>query len=129
MTFGVEPTPPSKAPATWWWYVLLCVLLALMNAGLIVGGVYLLQNGAEISRRFDAPPDTFNDAALACLASGPLFFVGNLVLPFLPKKPWTYVLHMTNIIAGGLTCVFLPLALPVFLGWMKPDVKEYFEFR
>ncbi|HRK20927.1 MAG TPA: hypothetical protein PLX06_03935 [Fimbriimonadaceae bacterium] len=129
MSFGFEPPVPARIPPTWWWYVALCVLLALMNAGLVFGGVYLLQNGAELARSFDAPEDTFDETAIACLVSGPLFFVGNLILPFLPKKPWAYVLHMTNIIAAGLTCVFLPLAIPVFMGWMKQDVKDYFQFR
>lgn len=129
MQIGPETTPPLKASAIWGWYVALCILLALANFGLIALGVYFLGSDAELSRKLNVPPGTFSQSAMLYVVAGTLFGIGNLILPFLPKRAWTYVLHMTNIIAAGLSCCLLPIAIPVFIGWLKPEIKAFFDFR
>lgn len=101
----------------------------MLNVGLFLMGMYFLPGDAEFVRQYDLPEGTFSQQALMWVVFGFVFAIGNLILPFLPKKPWSYVLHMTNIIAGGLTCVCLPVALPLFFAWLKQDIKDYFEFR
>ncbi len=122
-----EPEP-SK-PSVWGWYVVLCVANAALNVGLIYLGVWLLGNDEWLVQNLQLPKGSMTEASLFYIVAGIVFGIGNLVLPFLPKRPWTWVLHFANIIAAGLTCILLPIALPVFLGWLKPGTKAMFDFR
>jgi len=129
MQIGPGSTPPPITPPVWRWYVALCILLAIANFGLIALGVYFLGADAKLSEDLKVPPGTFSQSAMLYVIAGTIFGIGNLILPFLPKQAWTYVLHMTNIIAAGLSCCLLPLAIPVFIAWLKPDIKAFFDFR
>ena len=129
MSIQPEPSASKKAPPVWSWYLLLCTLLAVSNVGLIFGGVLLISNERELSAKAQYPPGIISAYGVFFIFCGLVFAVGNLILPFLPKKPWMYIIHMMNIIAAGLFLCCLPLALPIFIYWLKPDIKEFFDFR
>jgi hypothetical protein len=129
MSFETGPYISKKAPPVWNWYVLLCVVTALANVGLIFMGFWFIANEQEFSRQAHYPPGVLSAYGVMFILCGLFFAVGNFILPFLPKKPWMYVIHMMNIIAAGLSFCCLPLALPIFIFWLKPDIKEYFEFK
>jgi hypothetical protein len=119
----------KASPAAWKWYVALCLLLAALNLGLIALGMWAMQNDAYLARETQNAPGTFRMYGTTYVAFGIVFAIGNLALPLLPKRPWSYVLHMTNILAAGLTCILLPIAIPVFIGWLKPETRDFFDFR
>lgn len=127
-------TPPNEfvrppAPGAWIWYVVLCVLMALYNFAIVWLGVLFAQNDAAWTKALEMPTGYFAQYSMMLMASGVIFGVGNLILPFLPKKPWMYVLHVVNIIAAGLTCILLPVAVPTFILFLKPEAREFFDFR
>lgn len=129
MQIGPEVPFRKKAPPIWRWYIVLCILLGLSNIGLLALGIYFLKSDSELSELLKVPPGTFSKSAMLYVVAGTIFGIGNFVLPFIPRRAWSYVLHMTNIIAAGLSCILLPIAIPVFIGWLKPDVREFFDFR
>ena len=119
----------EKPVQVWYWYIALCVLLALLNIGILFVGIWFLANEADLAAQSGYSVELVRWEGNFFISCGAIFALGNLALPFLPRKPWIYVLHMTNIIAAGLTCCLLPLAIPVFLGWLKPEAKAMFDFR
>jgi hypothetical protein len=103
--------------------------MALLHVGYIVGGAWMLANEDWLGRETNTIPGYFREEAMLLVVFGFVFGFANLALPLFPKRAWAYVLHATNIAAAGLTCVLLPCALPLFLAWLKPEVREFFQFR
>ena len=129
MAYGPDYEIRPRAPGAWPWYIVLCILLAILNFGLVGMGFWMMANEALMVREAQYPPGMAQLYGMTFVVCGVVFGIGNLVLPFLPKSPWIYILHMTNIIAAGLTCLCLPIAIPVFIAWLRPDVREFFSFR
>lgn len=48
-------------------------------------------------------------------------------LPRMPQRKSTWQVHFSCLIMGCCTVALTPFALPLLLGWMKPEVKSWFE--
>jgi hypothetical protein len=120
---------PERPPPVWYGYIALCILMALMNVGLVFLGLWFLGNQQMLVQKTGYTTDLIvwdGDFFIIC---GLVFALANLILPLFPKKPWTYVFHLVNIISAGLTCVLLPVAVPVLIGWLKPEARALFHFK
>lgn len=119
----------SPTPRVWYAYVALCLLLSALNVGLAYLGYSVYRDDRWLVELLNMPAGSFREEGMLYLVSGAFFAVGNVVIPFLPRRAWAWVLHLTNIVAAILTCVLAPLAIPVLIGWFKPEVREIFDFR
>ena len=119
----------KKAPPVWYGYIALCILVAAMNIGLVFLGLWFLSHQQELVEKTGYKTDLIEWDGNFFVICGLVFALANLLLPLLPKKPWTYMLHLVNIISGGLTCILLPVAVPVLIGWLKPEARELFHFK
>lgn len=119
--------PPT--PAVWGWYVVLCVLMAACNGVIAGSGVYLASNSGELSRISQDSAAFWQGYGGFVLWIGIVFGLVNLVMPFLPKKPWAYMVHLANILGACLFICPAAMALPILVFWLRPEVREFFELR
>jgi hypothetical protein len=124
------PTLPSK-PVILPFYRALSCLIAALNLGLAWLGGWLIQSRAEIAAWIRDPSSVTTWAAYGwfCIVAGLIFGVLAIAVLFLPRTPWAYVAHLTNIVAATLTCVLAPLAVPVLVFWFRQDTRDYFQFK
>lgn len=50
----------------------------------------------------------------------------SLVAGLAPRKKWGWTVNIVIQAIGTTGCLCLPMALPLFIRWMKPDVKAAF---
>lgn len=50
----------------------------------------------------------------------------SLIAAFAPRKKWGWTINFVIQAIGTTGCCCMPLALPMLLRWMKPDVKAAF---
>ena len=110
-------------PSVWTWYVAYCAFMAVMYLVCLVLGLYVIV--AEPSR-----PGTSAEEAMVM---GYVFVIFGLLLslpfaagPFLPRKPWAWIFGLVLICVGLTSLCCLPAAIPLLLGWLKPETKSYF---
>ncbi len=126
-----EPSP-DRAPPAIGWYRSLCGLLAAAHGLLAYGGLTLAQNGLCLEGNDPEILIHLGDPGLLMrlgwiLAATAAFFgLANLAFLFLPRRPWAYGVHLSNIIGAVCLCCPAPLALPLLLAWMKPQIKAWF---
>ena len=122
--YGAPPPylSPGEKPRVWGWYVAYCVAMALMYFLCFAGGVALTAFAGELG------PDSGEMQAQGVLMAvlGLPFFLIYGVAPFLPKKPWTWILHIVLIAVGLTSACCIPAALPLLIYWLKPETKVFF---
>jgi hypothetical protein len=47
--------------------------------------------------------------------------------PFLPRRPWAWIVHLALIALGMTSACCIPACLPLLLFWIKPETKAMFE--
>ncbi len=128
---------PSARPArhkAWMLYQLYCVVAFLLHMVLAWGlwrviqdpypvGLSLSPNDLEIAQ-FAA--ETLRKGCIVLLGTSLFFGVGSLVILRFRDTKEAWVTHLINLTLGALTCVLLPLAVPVGMMMIREDFKEWF---
>lgn len=125
-------------------YQVYCVLTFLMHMAVVYWLWWIYQNSGSLLAPGSpfSPSVTPEDQALADLVElskdllrkagvvfigSSLFFgVGSLAILRFRDTKEAWITHLINLGLGALTCVLLPLAVPVGLMMLKADFKEWF---
>lgn len=114
---------PARIPEVWTWYVVYCLAMAAMYLFCVLLGVVLLV----------VDPSDLEMDSIEAKVQGAVFLLIGMALavpyalaPFLPKRPWTWVLGIVLIGIGLTSCCCLPASLPLLLAWLKPELKQAF---
>jgi hypothetical protein len=104
-------------------------LLVFFQLGIFAFGAALIAGSDAIVRL--AGPDTvspnlFVGAGWSLVSMGLVFGGVVLVGMALKPSPKAYFWTMSNILAGCLTVILLPLALPLMKRWVQPEVRAHF---
>lgn len=57
---------------------------------------------------------------------GLVFGIAAFTLPRTPDNKKTWTAHLVHLVFGMTSGILLPLCLPVFIAYLKPEVKEYY---
>ncbi len=113
---------PPPTPGVWIGYVVYCVFMALLYGALVAGGIAFTV--------FVPSSDVAAAEAVVIIVLmvgvGFVFFVPYAAAPFLPKKPWTWILGIVLIGLGLTSCLTLPFCIPLLLYWFKPENQAFF---
>lgn len=108
---------------------MLCVVMALLNVALIFGGIAMQDNAAALAEQSQSLPAFWEGYGQFLILSGAVFGVLNLLVPFLPKRPWAYMVHLGNILSACLFCCPAAMAIPILVFWLRPDVRTFFGMK
>lgn len=128
---------PSARPArhkAWMLYQLYCVVAFLLHIVLAWGlwrviqdpypvGLTLSPNDIEIAQY---AAETLRKGCIVLLCTSLFFGVGSLAILRFRDTKEAWITHLINLALGALTCVLLPLAVPVGMMMMREDFKEWF---
>jgi protein-S-isoprenylcysteine O-methyltransferase Ste14 len=105
-------------------YRLFCGFSVVANFGLAWLCAVSPEFGPE---RFpDVPGFTWSMMAGIMAPFGIVLAVFNFVLLWMPRTPWAYAVHLSNLGLTACGCVFAPICGPMAIAFLKPDVKRYF---
>jgi hypothetical protein len=116
---------PQKPPAVKW-YVVYSVLMAIMYLLCAIGGAVLLSVDLS-SLHLTKDVSEVKIQAIALLVVGFPLMLAFGVAPFLPRKPWNWIVGIALIGIGMTSCCCLPACIPLLIYWLKPETKAYFE--
>ena len=121
------------------WYEVYCHLFGLLNLFTawegfritrdpygVIAQVRFLQDQAVDQATTDAVVFLVSAMGWTFVAVGLVFGIAAFTLPRTPDGPKTYVAHLVHLVFGMTSGILLPLCLPVFLGYLKSEVKSYY---
>jgi len=108
---------------TFFWYRVYCAVLALLYLMVIVLGVVLAV--------FQPPSREYNPQEMMIMGViyaviGAVFFLVFAIALFLPPKPYNWIVGIVTLAIGMTSCCFIPLVVPLFIFWLKPETKAFF---
>lgn len=111
------------APPVWKWYVAYCALMALLYLAVTgCSAIFLVVNPAQL----EMSPVEAKIIGLGGGVLGLMLFIPYAVAPFLPQRPWAWIVGLVLIGIGMTSTCFLPIAVPLLIFWIKPETKRYF---
>lgn len=120
-------------PPSWKWYRTYCILMALLNLAGIAYGVAVLVGRIELPLPQTDDPDVAEamsrlapSIGWSLVVTGLAFVVLNVAILYLPRRPWAYGVHLINIVLGFMSCILIPLCIPLLVSWLKPQTKNKF---
>lgn len=122
--FQVTDSPP----AVWPWYKAYCYLLAACQAIPIGFGILAMKLREIPMADYDVPPEPYplRSSGITLVVMGVVFAALNIAVVYLPRRPWTWVAHLINLISGAMCICPLPVTIPLIIAWIKPDVRRYY---
>jgi hypothetical protein len=126
-TYGADDKPPD---AVTWFRIYAAVACALY--GLVaIGGIV-----AMFAPLFMKPPPTEDGGALGMWILGLFYGLWGvavtapcLIVLFSGRRPWVHPVGVIAIGVGMFSFCCLPLLIPLFLVWMKPETKRWYGAR
>ncbi len=127
----------NSQPKAILWNRVFCWSMALTNIALTFGIIWAIQNLDWLFSLLlvDVPSDIpeyeiaksvfLKTLVMACI-SGAIFAPLNIWLAHARESSTMYHIHLCNLLVGLTTCVCLPIALPLLISWLKPEVKKHF---
>lgn len=61
-----------------------------------------------------------------CFGTGLPLLIATCAVLFLPRKKWSYYVHIAMIGLGMTSCLWWPLAIPLLITWTKPETKAWY---
>jgi hypothetical protein len=107
----------------YFWYRIYCILMALLYLFVMVFGILIILAGTQ-SRGNDATEAMAGGALYTII--GLILFIPFAASPFLPRKPWVWILGIILIALGMTSCCLLPFTIPLLINWLKPETKAFF---
>jgi hypothetical protein len=120
-----DPSPSLPAPQAVMWNRVFCVALGLINL-LVAWACLQIPRWAVDVPPDVVPPEVFPIVAYTFAGAAVLFSAMAFFLVALPRRPWVWAVHLTNIALGMGLLLTIPLLLPLLLAWLRPAVREYF---
>lgn len=107
------------------WYKVYCHVFALFNLVLFGTTVWFIVRHDQLANDLVNSRTILMTGVLCaplCLAIALMnyYLIGSKNI----KKPWQ--VHMSNIVAGAMTCVLIPFVVPLLLAWFNPAVKRWY---
>lgn len=113
----------NERPAAVLWFKIYSAVMTLMYLGTIAMGGMLVMLSSEVS---GAEQTELLIYGVVFVITGAVFGIASFVSLFLPRTKWAYVMQLMLVALGMTSCCFLPFCIPILLGYMKPEVKRYF---
>lgn len=109
---------------THFWYKFYCVFMALLYLAVGFGGLALIAYADQVR----GPREMENPEVLGAIYAilGFLFFIPFIIAPFLPRKPWSWVVGIVFMCFGMTSCCLWPGLIPLLIYWFKPETQAYF---
>ena len=117
--------PGSERPAVVTWQHRYCALMALMYVVCIGLGVFMIvfrNEGADESQSVGE----LLFMGIALIVLGVVLALVYAVAPFLRPAPWLWTFHLVLIAFGMTSLCCLPACIPLLIGWIKPETRQYF---
>lgn len=126
---GETGAPDADAPPSILvWARVYAGLLTLTYVGIALLGILMATGGVFAATKTGTAkgaPGMIVQGVMFAVIGGVFTIPGGLAI-WAPRKKWTWFLHMFLLGKGVMTCC-LPMALPIFLSWMKPEVRKYYD--
>jgi hypothetical protein len=114
----------GEPPKVWKWYIAYCGVMALMYLIVfILAFVFLLADPREL----DMGPAEAKIMGAVFAVMGLTLLIPYAAAPFLPKKPWAWIVGIVLICIGMTSACCLPAAIPLLIFWLKPENKRFFK--
>lgn len=116
----MPPSPPAKP---WKVYIAYCLIVALLNIGLALGGLWLAAESIQDDRSAEQGAIMLA-TGMALVMVGIPFAVLNAILPWLRRSKSMYWTHIINLVLG--TALLPPLTIWLLIQFSKPPMKQAF---
>lgn len=125
---GHDYSSEAERPAAVLYFRVFCGFMAVMYVLVIGMGVFLMALPTFVPSSASSGPGQHESLVLGAVYA----FVGAVAaIPYglgtvIGRRPWV---HTFGIVMIGLTmtsCLCIPLALPLLLAWLKPEVKAWY---
>lgn len=113
-----EPQRPSIVG----WYAFYCIAMACMYLLLVVSGFIILIGGTA----GEMDPTEATIMSVMFIGLGLVFAIPYAAGPLLPRERWAWIVGIVLICIGLSSVCCLPAAIPLLLGWLKPETKRYY---
>lgn len=60
------------------------------------------------------------------LIIGVIFAIISGIALILPAKPYNWIVGIVMLALGMTSCCFIPIVIPIFIYWIKPETQAYF---
>ncbi len=114
------PGAAAGRPALLPWYRAFVTGMAVFNLAVAGLGAWMLRSPPETDLEITA---ALGRLYLACGLSLAAACAG---AAFLPRRPWAWVAGLVLIGIGITSCCLLPAAIPLMIGWIRPEVQTWF---
>ena len=119
----MNQTTNETGRKTFLWYRVYLAVLAVIYLALIGLGVFLLLYQPP-TRQYD--PQELVIVSVAYIVLGIIFFLAFAIAFFLPPKPYNWVVGIVMMAIRMTSCCFIPLVVPLFIFWLKPETQAFF---
>ena len=114
------PIPPVMK-----WFRLYCFFMALIYLLCLAFGVVTLLYG-NTHMKMAYQESMVMGGIYSCMGFG--LMLPYAAAPFLPRRPWAWVFGLVLIAFTMTSGCCLPLAIPLLIYFIKPDVKQYYGY-
>lgn len=114
-----------KTPSALKWFGVFCVAMIAIGLLTTLVGLGMLFCPSLFTQ--DMEPTQFK--GILYLAIGIVILALYAVAGHLPRTPSTYVFDLVLICLGMTSCCFLPICVPLLIGWIRTETKAYFSYR
>jgi cell division protein FtsW (lipid II flippase) len=115
----------TERPAIVTWQHRYCALMAVMYLVCIGLGVLMIVFRNEAADA-DQPAVELLVSGIVLIAVGVVLSLVYGVAPFLRTAPWLWTFHLVLIALGLTSLCCLPICIPLLIGWIKPETRQYF---
>lgn len=109
---------------THFWYKVYCSFLALMYLGVGFVGLAIVSYSAQLKSPKGMEDPVILGTIYAVL--GFALFIPFAIAPFLPRKPWNWIVGILFMAVGLSSCCLWPALIPMLIYWFKPETQAYF---
>jgi hypothetical protein len=115
----------SEPPAIITWQHRYCVLMALLYVLCIGLGIVMIVFRNEAADASQSVAELLF-MGIALIGLGAVLALVYAVAPFLRPAPWLWTFHLVLIAFGMTSLCCLPVCIPLLIGWIKPETRQYF---
>lgn len=107
------------------WQHRYCAFMAVVYVLCVAGGVLLCVFRNQLADEKDSPTELLVMGVILAAMSVVLAIAFGAA-PFLPAAPWVWIYHLVLMALTMTSMCCLPFAIPLLIGWIKPETKAYF---
>ena len=107
------------------WQHRYCAFMAVVYVLCVAGGVLLIVFRHQLADEQDSPTELLVMGVILAAVSA-VMAIAFGAAPFLPAAPWVWIYHLVLMALTMTSMCCLPFAIPLLIGWIKPETKAYF---